>query len=120
VHSEEAGFLIRPELIHVLGSLCTTTTCSSSHAARVASEALLAPLGERFMHDPANELRRIPLPGTSVNRRKRLQRLLGVSRKIFDFCPSDDTVGIGTEKHNRSEQRLRGSSSSNGRSLEAG
>jgi len=65
-------------------------------------------------------LPRICLPRTPVNRRKRLQRLLGVSRKIFDFCPSDDTVGIGTEKRNRSEQRLRGSSSSNGRSLEAG
>src|SRR5215218_9740824 len=59
-------------------------------------------------------------PGTPVNRRKRLQRLLGVSPKIFDFCPSDDTVEIATEKRNRSEQRLRGSSSSNGRSLEAG
>jgi hypothetical protein len=54
-----------------------------------------------------------------VNRKKRLQSLLGVSRKIFNFCPSDDTVGIGTEKRNRSEQRLRGSPSSNGRSLEA-
>jgi hypothetical protein len=33
-----------------------------------------------------------------VNRRKRLQRLLGVSPKTFDFCSSDDTVGIATEK----------------------
>jgi hypothetical protein len=44
------------------------------------------------------QLPRTPLPRTWVNRRKRLQRLLGVSRKVFDFCPSDDTVGIGTEK----------------------
>jgi hypothetical protein len=58
--------------------------------------------------------------GTSVNRRKPLHRLLGVSPKIFNFCPSDDTVGIATEKRNSSEQRLRGSPSSNGRSLEAG
>jgi hypothetical protein len=66
------------------------------------------------------ELTRIPLLRASVNRRKRLQRFLGMARKIFDFCPSDDTVGFATEKRNRSEQRLRGSSSSNGRSLEAG
>src|SRR5215203_2470218 len=90
------------------------------HGAQVAPEATLAAPGGRSMQDPASELLRIPLPRTSVNRRERLQRLLGVSRKIFDFCPSDDTVGIGTETRNRSEQRLRGSPSSNGRSLEAG
>ena len=73
-----------------------------------------------FRESPKGEVRRKSIPRTLGNRRKRLQRLLGVSPKTFDFCPSDDTVGIATEKHNRSEQRLRGSSSSNGRSLEAG
>src|SRR5215208_5482178 len=39
-----------------------------SHAAGVASEGILSPLGGRFMQDPASELRRIPLPRTPVNR----------------------------------------------------
>src|SRR5215213_6225420 len=39
-----------------------------SRVASVASEAILATLGGRSMHDPANELRRTPLLGTSVNR----------------------------------------------------
>jgi hypothetical protein len=39
-----------------------------SHAAGVASEGILSPLGGRFMQDPASELRRIPLPRNRVNR----------------------------------------------------
>src|SRR5215211_5878436 len=38
-----------------------------SHAAGVASEGILWPLGGRFMQDPASELRRIPLPRSRVN-----------------------------------------------------
>src|SRR5215213_10306841 len=41
---------------------------SVSHAGRVASEGILWPLGGRSMHDPANELPRIPIPRTSVNK----------------------------------------------------
>src|SRR5215217_4708367 len=58
-------------LIHVLGSLCTITTCRSPHVAGVASETILAPLGGHSMHDPASELRRIPIPRTPVNKDKK-------------------------------------------------
>src|SRR5215217_6668381 len=101
-------------------SLSDATTCSVDLDASGREKEVNPARWPRLMQDPANELRRISLLRTRVNRRKRLQRLLGVSRKIFDFCPSDDTVGIGTETRNRSEQRLRGSPSSNGHSLEAG
>ena len=49
-----------------------------------------------------------------MNRREGQQRLLDVSRETFKHCRSDDTVGIGTEKRNSSEQRLRGSPSNMG------
>ena len=61
-NSRKSGSLIGPELIHVLGSLCTTTTCRLAHPAWWASEAILTPVRARSMQDPANELRRIPLP----------------------------------------------------------
>src|SRR5215217_1000220 len=57
-----------PRLIHVLRSLCSTTTCRSPHVAGVASETILAPLGWRSMHDPASELRTVPLLRGWVNR----------------------------------------------------
>ena len=39
-----------------------------SHAAWEASEGILSPLGGRSMQHPANELRRILLPRTPVNK----------------------------------------------------
>src|SRR5215213_5172337 len=54
-----------------------------SHAAGVASEGILPPLGGRSMHYSANELRRIPLPRTWVNsaspRSRRAQQTRGLN-----------------------------------------
>src|SRR5215211_6156500 len=50
-----------------------------SHAAGVASEGILPPLGGRSMHYSANELRRIPLPRRScINLRELYQYALVV------------------------------------------
>jgi hypothetical protein len=46
-----------------------------------ASEAVLAALGEYSMQDPANGLRRIPLPGTSVNK-----GIMKRPRLLFPHC----------------------------------
>src|SRR5918995_6532078 len=45
-----------------------------AHAAWWAQEAILTPLRGRSMQDPANELRRIPLPRRWVNRRRCARR----------------------------------------------
>src|SRR5215212_4165363 len=62
--SEKSGCLIGAGLIHIPGSLCTTTTCSPPRLSRGAPEAVLAAFGRRYTQDPGCELRRITLPRT--------------------------------------------------------
>ena len=67
------------------------------------------------------ELPRIPIPRTLVNRRKRLHRDFSVClQRPLTSAPPMIRSGLQRKKRNSSEQRLRGSPSSNGRSLEAG
>src|SRR5215213_2322883 len=61
-----------------------------SRVASVASEAILATLGGRPIHDPANELRRIPLPRTPVNRGNKKVR---GPRRPQPFCRRVGTRG---------------------------
>src|SRR5215213_3890040 len=64
------GCLIGAGLIHIPGSLCTTTTSSPPRVSRGAPEAVLAAFGRRYMQDPGCELLRIFLPRTRVNKRE--------------------------------------------------
>jgi hypothetical protein len=56
--------------MRVLKSLSRPLHVDLPDAAWWASEAIVAPLRWRSMHNPANELLRIPLPRTSVNKEK--------------------------------------------------
>jgi hypothetical protein len=60
--------LIVPELIHILESLCTTTTCSSRSRAMRGPRS--HPRGSRAVQNTESELRRIPLPRNPLNRGK--------------------------------------------------
>src|SRR5919112_3151510 len=63
---------VRPgRSIHLAGSSCTTTRLLVAEAAWGPLEAILEALGGCSMHDPASELRRIPLPRTPMNREVR-------------------------------------------------
>jgi hypothetical protein len=67
------GYLLGAGLIHLLGTLFTTTTCvEPSPAAGVVSEGIHSPLGGRSMQDLGYELPRMHLPHTWVNRPRRM------------------------------------------------
>jgi hypothetical protein len=70
LRTPDSGAGIAPVEVHPIGAGLLFTSWDlyappqhvvPSHAAWVASEAILASLGGRSMHDPASELRRIPL-----------------------------------------------------------
>jgi hypothetical protein len=72
-----------------------------AHAAWWASEAILTPLRARSMHDPANELPRIPLLSTLVNRvRKRTRAtIMSQSSRLPSF------TGRLRQQHDNSASR---------------
>src|SRR5215208_5717233 len=57
--------------IHLAASSCTTTKCCGRSRGGQASEGILEALGGLYMHDSANELLRIPLPRTPLNKGKK-------------------------------------------------
>jgi hypothetical protein len=56
-----------PAFIHLFASVYAATRCSVDFYAYEVVRHLLPQLYDRVMQDPANELRRIPIPRTSVN-----------------------------------------------------
>jgi hypothetical protein len=101
VDTPKSGYLIGQGLIHVLGSLCSTTICSPSHAARVASEGILAPLGRRSMHDPANGLARIHLLETvlQIDCGSRFGPLRSGSSACYSGKPAQHNPAHGPQYH---------------------
>jgi hypothetical protein len=67
----KSGYLIVPGLIHVLEPLCDTTICIPLPRGGSDLRRYSSLLRGRPMQDPANDLRRISLPRTPVNRSKR-------------------------------------------------
>ena len=74
VNSKKSGHLIGPNLFKSPDLYAPPQHVDPLHSAWWASEAILAALGGRSMHDPASELPRIPLPRTPVNKGERKGR----------------------------------------------
>src|SRR5215207_165716 len=68
VDSPKSGYSIGQGLFTTSDLYATPQHVVLSHAAGVASEGILSLLGVGSMQDRANELRRIPLLGTSMNK----------------------------------------------------
>ena len=66
--SEKFGRLIGPNLFTSSDLYAPPQHVDPSWSAWWASEAILAALGGRSMHDPATQLPRMPLPRTPVNK----------------------------------------------------
>jgi hypothetical protein len=59
-----------PAFIHLFASVYAATRCSVDFYAWEVVRRLLPQLYDRVMQDPANELRRIPIPRNPVNKGK--------------------------------------------------
>jgi hypothetical protein len=66
-----------PAFIHLFASVYAATRCSVDFYAYEVVRRLQPQLYDRVMQDPANELRRIPIPRTSVNKGKRKVPVIG-------------------------------------------
>ena len=86
----------RRRLIHLLGSLCTTTTCRSRSRGVSGLDAILAPLGGRSIHDRASEPPRILLPLSWVN--KGCPNASRIHRGAFPDGFSTSTLAIGLHR----------------------
>jgi hypothetical protein len=71
-----------PAFIHLFASVYAATRCSVDFYAYEVVRHLLPQLYDRVMQDPANEFRRIPILGTTVNK-----LVNGTLWRRCDRCP---------------------------------